>query len=102
MQAGEKNNNENMYNTINQSTMTKKIKLKPEEDLSQAVNRNRTNDYETLEIAKEMERQRQAENGLQTVRIDPQTTIIVEAGVSAETARELFISKLNKCREKYY
>ena len=91
-----------MYNTINQITMTKKIKLKPKEDLSQAVSRNRTNDYETLERAKEMERQRQAKNGLQTVRIDPQTTIIVDAGVSAETARELFISKLNECRKKYY
>ena len=82
--------------------MSPKRKLNPKEDLSQAVNRNRTNDYETLEIAKEMERQRQAKNGLQTVRIDPQTTIIVEAGVSAETARELFISKLNECRKKYY
>ena len=82
--------------------MATKRKLNPKEDLSQAVNRNRTNDYETLERAKEMERQRQAKNGLKTVRIDPQTTIIVEAGVSAETARELFISKLNKYREKYY
>ena len=91
-----------MCNTINQSTMAPKRKLNPKEDLSQAVYRNRTNDYETLERAKEMERQRQAKNGLQTVRIDPQTTIIVEAGVSAETARELFISKLNKFREKYY
>lgn len=82
--------------------MAKKRKLNPKEDLSQAANRNRTNDHETLERAKEMERQRQAKNGLQTVRIDTQTTIIVEAGVSAETARELFISKLNKYREKYY
>ena len=83
-------------------TMTTKQKLNSKEDLSQAVNRNMTNDYETLEIAKEMERQRQAKDGLQTVRIDTQTTIIVEAGVSAETARELFISKLNECRKKYY
>ena len=82
--------------------MTTKQKLNSKEDLSQAVNRNRTNDYETLERAKEMEQQRKAKNGLQTVRIDPQTTIIVEAGISAETARELFISKLNECREKYY
>ena len=82
--------------------MTTKQKLNPKEDLSQAVNRNRTNDYETLERAKEMEQQRKAKNGLQTVRIDPQTTIIVEAGVSAETARESFISKLNECRKKYY
>ena len=61
-----------------------------------------TNDYETLERAKEMEQQRKVKNGLQTVRIDPQTTIIVEAGVNPETARESFISKLNECREKYY
>ena len=73
-------------------------KIKPKQDL-----RKKTSlDHETLERAKEMERQRQAKNGLQTVRIDTQTTIIVEAGVSAETARESFISKLNKCREKYY
>ena len=82
--------------------MATKQKLNPKEDLSQAVNRNRTNDYETLERAKEMEQQRQAKNGLQTVRIDPQTTIIVDSGVSAETARELFISKINECRKKYY
>ena len=82
--------------------MAKKRKLNPKEDLSQAINRNMTNDYETLERAKEMEQQRKAKNGLQTVRIDPQTTIIVEAGVSAETARESFISKLNECRKKYY
>ena len=82
--------------------MTTKRKLNPKEDLSQAVNRNMTNDYETLERAKEMERQRKVKNGLQTVRIDPQTTIIVDAGVSAETARESFISKINECREKYY
>ena len=82
--------------------MATKQKLNPKEDLSQAVNRNRTNDYETLERAKEMEQQRKAKNGLQTVRIDPQTTIIVDSGVSAETARESFISKLNACREKYY
>ena len=82
--------------------MAKKRKLNPKEDLYQSANRNMTNDYETLERAKEMERQRQAKNGLQTVRIDTQTTIIVEAGVSAETARKSFISKLNECREKYY
>ena len=82
--------------------MAKKRKLNPKEDLSQAVNRNKTNDYETLERAKEMEQQRKAKNGLRTVRIDPQTTIIVEAGISAETARESFISKINECREKYY
>ena len=82
--------------------MTTKQKLNSKEDLSQCANRNMTNDYETLERAKEMERQRQAKNGLQTVRIDTQTTIIVDAGVSAETARESFISKLNECRKKYY
>ena len=82
--------------------MATKRKLNPKKDLSQAINRNMTNDYETLERAKEMEQQRQAKNGLQTVRIDPQTTIIVDSGVSAETARELFISKINECREKYY
>ena len=82
--------------------MAKKRKLNPKEDLSQAINLNMTNDYETLERAKEMEQQRKAKNGLQTVRIDPQTTIIVDAGVSPETARESFISKINECRKKYY
>ena len=82
--------------------MTIKQKLNPKEDLSQAVNRNMTNDYETLERAKEMEQQRKAKNGLQTVRIDPQTTIIVEAGVSPEEVRKSFTSKLNDCRKKYY
>ena len=76
--------------------------MKNKENLSQAVNRNMTNDYETLERAKEMEQQRKVKNGLQTVRIDQQTTIIVEAGVSPETARKSFISKLNECRKKYY
>ena len=82
--------------------MATKRKIKQKEDCSHNLNRNKTNDCLTLERAKEMERQRQAKNGLQTVRIDPQTTIIVDAGVSAETARELFISKLNECRKKYY
>ena len=81
--------------------MTKR-KTKTKEDCSQTVNRNRNGDCETLERAKEMERQRQAENGLQTVRIDPQTIIIVEVGVSPEVARKSFISKLNECRKKYY
>ena len=83
------------------STMATKRKLNPKEDLSQAVNRSRANDYETLEWAKEMERQRQAKNGLQTVRIDPQTMIIVEVGVSPAEVRKSFISKLNECRKKF-
>ncbi len=81
--------------------MTKR-KTNTKDDCSQAVNRNRNGDCETLERAKEMERQRQAENGLQTVRIDPQTIIIVEVGVSPEKARKSFISKRNECRKKYY
>ena len=82
--------------------MATKRKLNSKEDLPHSVNRNMANDYETLERAKEIERQWKEKNGLQTVRIDPQTTIIIDAGVSAETARESFISKLNECREKYY
>ena len=84
--------------------MATKRKTKKKPDLSQAfqaVNRNKSADCETLERAKEMERQRRAEKGLQTVRIDPQTMIIVEKGVSAEEVRKSFISKLNECR-KYY
>ena len=50
--------------------MTKR-KIKQKEDCSQTVNRNKSADCETLEWAKELERQRQAENGLQAVRIDP-------------------------------
>ena len=73
-------------------------KIKPKQDFTLKTSL----DHETLERAKEMERQRQAKNGLQTVRIDTQTTIIVEAGVNPETARESFISKLNECRKKYY
>ena len=81
--------------------MTKR-KTKTKDDCSQTVNRNRNGDCETLERAKEMERQRQAENGLQAVRIDAQTMIIVGVGVSPETTRKSFISKLNECRKKYY
>ena len=77
-------------------------KRKTKDDCSQTVNINKSADCETLERAKDMERQRQAENGLQTVRIDEQTTIIVKVGVSTEEARKSFISKLNRCREKYY
>ena len=73
-------------------------KRKTKDDCSQTVNINKSADCETLERAKEMERQRQAENGLQTVRIDPQTMIIVEKGVSAEKVRKSFISKLNQYR----
>ena len=82
--------------------MATKRKIKQKDDCSQTVNRNRNGDCETLERAKEMERQRQAENGLQTVRIDPQTMIIVEVGVSPEEVRKSFTSKLNECRKKYY
>ena len=57
--------------------MTKR-KIKQKENCSQAVNRNKSADCETLERAKEMERQRQAEKGLQTVRIDAQMMILVE------------------------
>ena len=81
--------------------MTKR-KIKQKEDCSQTVNRSRNGDCETLDRAKEMERQRKAENGLQTVRIDAQTIIIVEMGVSPEEVRKSFISKLNECRKKYY
>ena len=81
--------------------MTKR-KTKTKDDCSQTVNRNKSSDCLTLERAKEMERQRQAENGLQTVRIDQQTIIIVEVGVSPEEARKSFTSKLNDCRKKYY
>ena len=81
--------------------MATKRKIKQKEDCSQTVNRSKSADCETLERAKEMERQRQAENGLQTVRIDPQTTIIVKVGVSTEEARKSFVSKLNECRKKY-
>ena len=91
-----------MYNTINQSTMATKRKTKTKDDCSQTVNRNKSADHETLDRAKEMERQRQAENGLQTVRIDAQTIIVVEVGVSPEEVRKSFISKLNECRKKYY
>ena len=82
------------------TNMTKR-KTKTKDDCSQTANRNKSADCETLERAKEMERQRQAENGLQTVRIDAQTMIIVEVGVSTEKARKSFISKLNECRKKY-
>ena len=82
--------------------MATKRKTKTKDDCSQTVNKNKSADCETLERAKELERQRQAENGLQTVRIDEQTTIIVKVGVSTEEARKSFISKLNRCREKYY
>ena len=85
--------------------MATKRKIKQKDDCSQTVqtvNRNNSADCETLERAKEMERQRQAKNGLQTVRIDTQTTIIVKVGVSPEEARKSFISKLNECRKKYY
>ena len=85
--------------------MARKRNAKTKPDCSQTVqtvNKNKSADCETLERAKEMERQRQAENGLQTVRIDEQTTIIVEVGVSPEEARKSFISKLNECRKKYY
>ena len=78
--------------------MASKRIVKAKDDCSQTVNRNKSADCETLERAKEMERQRQAENGLQTVRIDEQTTIIVKVGVSPEEARKSFISKLNRYR----
>ena len=81
--------------------MATKRKTKTKDDCSQTVNRNKSADCETLERAKEMERQRQAENGLQTVRIDAQTTIIVKMGVSPEEARKSFVSKLNEYRKKY-
>ena len=81
--------------------MASKRKVKTKDDCSQTVNRNNSADCETLERAKEMERQRQAEKGLQTVRIDAQTMIIVEVEVSPEEARKSFISKLNECRKKY-
>ena len=69
-------------------------KIKPKQDF-----RNKTSLYhEMLRMAKEQEKNKR----LIAVRIDPQTTIIVEAGVSPETARESFISKLNECRKKYY
>ena len=79
-----------------------KTKTKTKDDCSQTVNRSRNGDCETLERAKEMERQRQEEKGLQTVRIDAQTIIIVEVGVSPEKARKSFTSNLNECRKKYY
>ena len=82
--------------------MATKRKIKQKDDCSQTVNRNKSSDCETLERAKEMERQRQEEKGLQTVRIDAQTIIIVEVGVSPEDARKSFTSKLNECRKKYY
>ena len=84
--------------------MTKrKTKTKPDcSQTFQTVNRDKSADCETLERAKKMERQRQAEKGLQTIRIDAQTTIIVEMGVNPEEARKSFISKLNDCRKKYY
>ena len=72
--------------------MTKR-KTKTKDDCSQTVNRNKSADCETLERAKEMERQRQAENGLQTVRIDPQTMIIVEVGVSEGTKKKRLKTK---------
>ena len=80
--------------------MATKRKTKP--DITQTVNKNKSADCETLERAKELERQRQAVKGLQTVRIDAQTTIIVNVGVSPEKARKSFISKLNEYRKKYY
>ena len=80
--------------------MTKR-KINQKDDCSQTVNRNKSADCETLERAKEMERQRQAKNGLQTVRIDAQTIIVVEVGVSPEEVRKSYISKLNECRKKY-
>ena len=85
--------------------MATKRKTKTKPDCSQTfqtVNRNKSADCETLERAKKMERQRKSEKGLQTVRIDAQTTIIVDAGVSPEDARKSFISKLNDWKEKYY
>ena len=73
--------------------MATKRKIKQKDDCSQTVNRNKSADCETLERAKEMERQRQAENGLQTVRIDPQTMIIVEVGVSEGTKKKRLKTK---------
>ena len=93
--------NKNISAIKNKTKMTKR-KTKTKEDCSQTGNRNKSADCLTLERAKEMERQRQAENGLQTVRIDAQTMIIVEVGVSPEEVRKSFISKLNECRKKYY
>ena len=88
--------------------MATKRKSKRKPDCSQtfqafqAVNRDKSADCETLERAKKMERQRKAEKGLQTVRIDAQTMIIVGVGVSPAEVRKSFISKLNECRKKYY
>ena len=82
--------------------MATKRNAKTKPDITQTVNRNKSADCETLERAKEMERQRQAENGLQTVRIDAQTTIIVKVGVNPEEARKTFVAKLNEYRKKYY
>ena len=73
--------------------MATKRKIKQKDDCSQTVNRNKSSDCETLERAKEMERQRQEEKGLQTVRIDAQTMIIVEVGVSEGTKKKRLKTK---------
>lgn len=70
--------------------MGHKPKVNPKVDVMPAKGSKRLNDFETLEMAKEQEKQKR----LKTVRIDTKTIILVDAGVSEAEAIKRFRMKL--------
>ena len=72
--------------------MGHKQKVNPKVDVMPAKGSKRLNDFETLEMAKEQEKQKR----LKTVRIDRSTIILAEVGVSPAEAVEAFRRKINE------
>ena len=73
--------------------MGHKQKVNPKVDVMPAKGSKRLNDFETLEMAKEQEKQKR----LKTVRIDTKTIILVDAVVNEAEAIEAFRMKLCNC-----
>ena len=70
--------------------MGHKPKVNPKVDVMPGKGSKRLNDFETLELAKEQEKQKR----LKTVRIDTKTIILVDAGVNEAEAIEAFRMKM--------
>ena len=76
--------------------MAHKKVLNPKDDFWEQKQTNRQRDFDALEMAKQQEAERWVKKRLKTVKIDAQTIILIDAGVSEAEAIKRFRMNVNQ------
>ena len=76
--------------------MAHKKVLNPKDDFWEQKRTNRQRDFDALEMAKQQEAEMLVKKRLKTVKIDAQTIILVDAGVSEAEAIKRFRMNVNQ------